>query len=120
MPLVLPLPKNPRSVLSIISEDDASPRPPNADQGFHHHPLALDPAIAGRSLDHGVLARYLVSRQRQVEALACGGDHIEIRHRRFYHDHVGAFLPIEFDIALRLPPIPPLLLIGSPVPELRS
>ena len=45
----------------------SAPARANRRQRFHHVPLLVDPAIGGRSLDHGVFAAHLVRRSRIAE-----------------------------------------------------
>ena len=54
-----------------------------------------------------------------MKAIASLADDVEIRHRRLHHDHVRAFLNIEFDFAHRFARVGRIHLIAAPVAELR-
>lgn len=51
-------------LFGVVGEDHAGPGAPNAEQSFHHHAVAINPAIAGGRLNHRVLARNLIGGQR--------------------------------------------------------
>ena len=76
------------------------------------------PRAAGR-LDHRVLAGDVVGGERQVEALARGPDHVEVRKRRLDHDHVGALGDVQLALAQRLADVRRIHLVAAPVAERR-
>ena len=51
--------------------------------------------LLGRGLDHRVLARHVVRRDRHVDLGAHRGDHVEVGERRLHHHHVGALGDVE-------------------------
>ena len=79
----------------------------------------VEPALRGGRLDHRVLAGDVVGGERQVEALARGADHVEVRQRRLDHDHVGALGDVELALAQRLADVGGIHLVAAPVAERR-
>ena len=61
--------------------------------------LAVDPALGGSGLDHGVLARDVVGRDRYVDGVADPADDVEVAERRLDHHDVGALLDVEERLA---------------------
>ena len=77
--------------------------------------LAVDPAVGGGGLDHGVLARDVVGRDRDVDGVADPADDVEVAERRLHHDDVGALLDVEQRLADALDGVGGVLLVGAPV-----
>src|SRR5207237_9564417 len=69
--------------------------------------------------DQGVFAGDVIGGQRHGEAVAGGGDYVQIRHGRLDHDHVGAFFDVEFNLAHGFAEVCGVHLIRAPIPELR-
>ena len=63
-------------------------------------------------MDLRVFAGHLVSDQRQLRLLPHRANHIEIRPRRFDHDHVRAFPLVQFHLAQRFADISRIELVG--------
>ena len=81
--------------------------------------LLVEPAALRRRLDHRVLARDVVRADRNVERVARGADHVEVRQRRLDHDRVGALLEIELALAQRLAHVRGIHLVAAAVAERR-
>src|SRR5208282_6155783 len=102
-------------VFGVVGEDDAGAGAADAYERFHHDAVALDPAVAGGGFDHGVFAGDLIGRERHVETQAGCGNHVEVRHGGFNHDHVCAFFDVEFDFAHGLAQVGSIHLVGAAV-----
>ena len=82
--------------------------------------LAVDPAVGGRRLDHRVLPRHVVRRNRDIDRVGDRSDDIEIADRRLHHHHVGALGDVELRLAHRLRRRPGrVLLVRRAIAELR-
>ena len=75
---------------------------------------SIQPGRGGR-LDHGELATHVVGGQRHRDRRAHGGQHVERRHGRLDHDHVGALGHVLRDLGQRLAPVARVLLVGPAV-----
>ena len=79
----------------------------------------VEPARLRRRLDHRVLARDVVRRERHVEPLARRADDVEVRQRGLDHDRVGALGDVELALAQRLADVGGIHLVAAPVAERR-
>ena len=61
--------------------------------------LAVDPAVGGGGLDHGVLAGDVVRRHRHVDRVADPAHDVEVGQRRLHHHDVGALGDVEQRLA---------------------
>ena len=96
-----------------IGQDAVGAGALEAEQAFHHRPLAVDPAIAGGGRDHRVFAGHLVDEGRHREGVLHPPHDVEIGHAGLHHHHVGALGDVEFDLAQRLVGIGAVHLVGA-------
>ena len=92
-----------------------------ASERFQGHGPLVDPAALGGGLDHAVLARDVVRRQRHAgKAIAHRAHDVEIGQRRLDHDHVGPFGQVERHLAQRLAGVGGRVhLVAAAIAELR-
>ncbi|RYZ27986.1 MAG: porphobilinogen synthase, partial [Propionibacteriaceae bacterium] len=91
-----------RDLEGPVGEDDVRTRPTDRGERLADGGVAVDPAVRGGRLDHRVLARDVVRRDRHVHHLADRADHVEVGQRRLDHDEVGALGEVEGDLVQRL------------------
>ncbi len=72
-----------------------------------------------RCFEHRIFTAYVEDRERNVESLARGAQHVEVWKPRLDHDDIGAFGNVERDLAQRLARVGRIHLIAVPVAELR-
>ena len=77
--------------------------------------LAVDPAVRGGGLDHGVLARDVVRRDGHVDRVAHPAYDVEVAERGLHHHDVGALVDVEQRLADALAGVGGVLLVGPPV-----
>ena len=68
--------------------------------------------LLGSRLDHRVLARHVVRRDRHVDLGAHCSDDVEVGERRLHHHHVGALGDVEAHLLERLAAVAPVLLVA--------
>src|SRR6059036_2549329 len=69
-----------------IRDHDVGPGASNAGERLHHRSALVQPAELARGLDHGVLPRHRVGRQRHAELALGPRDDVEVRQGRLDHD----------------------------------
>src|SRR5205809_361452 len=94
--------------------------PPFGGERLHHRPALVEPTELSGGLDHGVLPRHRVRRQRHAELALGPRDDVEVRQGRLDHDDVRALVEVERDLAHGLDRIRRIHLVRAPVPELRG
>src|SRR5256885_14547170 len=63
-------PQQPGRLLGEVGDDEIGPGAAYGDERLHHDALAIDPAVARRGRQHGVLARDVVGGDRHADRLA--------------------------------------------------
>src|SRR5271165_4689299 len=86
----------------VVCENHVDPGAFEAGQGFQDDPALVDPAAEGGGLDHGVLARDVVGRHRDVEGVLDAAGDVEVGQGRLDHDTVGTLRQVKGDLADRL------------------
>jgi len=84
-----------RGVDGEIGQHAIGSRPLEGQQALEHHSLLIQPAVAGRGHEHGVLARHLVGEGRHLEGVLDASHDVQVRHTRLDHDHVGTFVDVH-------------------------
>ena len=90
---------------------------PDRGQRLDRGGTLVEVARRGGGLHHRVLPAHVVGRERQVEAVAHGAKHVEVRKRGLHHQHVGAFGDVELAFAQRLAHVAGVELVAAPVAE---
>ncbi|QTK78957.1 hypothetical protein AT6N2_C1172 [Agrobacterium tumefaciens] len=85
-----------------IGKNAITARTLETEKRFHHHPLAVDPAIHGGGLDLGIFAGDLIGESGQAKIFLQPPADIEIGQAGLDHQHIGAFLHVECRVADRL------------------
>ena len=103
----------------MVSNDDVSARALDGREYLQHDARPVQPAVARGRVDHRILAADVVRGERDIEALARPGEHVQIRERRFHHHDVRAFSDVRLDLPQRLADVWRVHLIAAAVAELR-
>jgi hypothetical protein len=72
----------------------------------------VEPAVRGGGLEHRVLAADLVDEGRRAERVLDPAHDVQVGHAGLDHDHVGALLEVERDLAQRLVAVGRVHLVG--------
>ena len=96
----------------MIGEDQISPSPLKAKQGFQHHGPLINPALFSGCLHHGVFTAYVVSRNWQLGFATQTVDDVQVGQARLDHQNVGSLLFIEQGFGERFTSIGRIHLIG--------
>ena len=99
----------------VVGQDHLGAGPPDRQQRLHDRAVAVDPALGGGRLDHRVLPRHLVGRDRHRGLGRHGRQDVEVGQRRLDHHQVGALGEVEAHLAQRLGRVGRVLLVGRPV-----
>jgi membrane-bound lytic murein transglycosylase B len=107
--------QEPRGLARPVGEHDVGAGPPDRRQRLEDRGLAVDPAVGGGGLDHGVLAGDVVGRYRDVDGVAHLAQHVEVGQRGLHHHDVGALGDVQERLADAFTGVGGVLLVGAPV-----
>src|SRR5690606_40852584 len=82
----------------VVGEDEIRAGAADGGQHLQDDALTVDPPPLGGSVDHRVLTRDVVGRDRNVHLFADAVDDVQVAEGGLHHHHVGALLEIETDL----------------------
>src|SRR5262245_20294394 len=85
-------------VFRMIRQDKVRAGALNTGEYLENHSFFVEPAIFRGGFHHGILATHVVGGYWNAEFVFDPANYVEIRQRRFDHDHVRAFFKIECDL----------------------
>ena len=98
-----------------VGEHEVGARPLEHGQLLERDGRTVDPTGGRGRLHHGELATHVVRRQGHGHLPSGQREHVERRHGRLDHDHVGALGHVLRNLGQRLAEVARVLLVGPPV-----
>src|SRR6185295_5886138 len=98
-----------------VREDHVGAGTADRRQLLERHGVVVDPAVGRGRLQHRVLAADVVRGERYVDQPTGGGDDVEVGDGGLDHHHVGALVDVGDDLAQRLAPVAPVLLVPAAI-----